>query len=70
MLPWQPIIFSDVGVNQLLKIVHQIYQDINSGKGTVPRILGCIPWHSIRCDTRAFYSNYVSLELLVLSMIG
>ena len=28
----------DSTVNQLLKIVHQIYQDINSGKA----IIGCI----------------------------
>ena len=59
----------DSTVNQLLKIVHQIYQDINSGKE-----LASFSWmyqrHSIKCGTRAFYSSYVSLESLVLSMIG
>ena len=55
--------------NQLLKMVHQIYQDINNGKDTCPTVLDVSNAFD-KCGIKGYYSNYVNLELLVHFMTG
>ena len=56
---------NDSTVNQLLKFVQQIYQDINNGKDTCLIFLDVSKmWH------KGLLFNYVNLELLAQSMTG
>ena len=59
----------DSTVNQLLKNVIEYIHILIEAK-IIASYSWVYQWHSIGCGTRAFYSNYVSLELLALSTIG